>query len=137
MGKLDESVRSSWALLPWSFRRIRLELALDRCPEDRTGAIGYVLVAPLTGDGRIDADLWLEYRAFCGVISFHAEEPNDVGHLFRAPRGTWAFRYNVTGKPTSEPTFHLGSDRFVIGDYASIRDEKGQHVFQVASIEPI
>lgn len=137
MGKLDRLAKSSWALLPWSFRRIRLELALDKCPADRDGATGYLLVAPLTQDGRIDVDLWHQYRDFCGVICVHPEAPSEVGHLFPARRGTWAFRYDVTRKPTTVPTFRLGSDRFVVGGYASIRDECGQRLFQVASIDPL
>jgi hypothetical protein len=137
MGKLDRCAKSSWALLPWSFRRIRLELVLDTCSTDRSRAIGYLLVAPLTQDGRIDALLWREYREFCGVICIYAEGPSDVGHLLRTARGTWAFRYDVTRKPAKVPTFHLGSDRFVIGDYASIRDDCGQSLFRVAAIEPM
>lgn len=137
MGKLDRDAKSSWALLPWSFRRIRLDLVLDKDRTDRSCAIGYLLVAPLTPDGRIDVALWREHREFCGVICMHPEEPSEVGHLFRAARGTWGFRYDVTRKPTNVPTFHLGSDRFVIGDYASIRDDYGQSLFQVAAIDPI
>ncbi len=137
MGKLDRYARSSWALLPWSFCRIRLDLVLDKCAADQTGAIGYLLVAPLAPDGRIDIDLWREYREFCGVISLHPEAPADVGHLFRAAHRNWAFRYDVTRRPAKQPTFHLGTDRFVVGDYASILDDDGLHMFQVASIEAI
>lgn len=137
MGKLDRLAKSSWALLPWSFRRIRLELAIDTCPADRKSAIGYLLVAPLTQEGRIDVDLWLEYRDFCGVICVHPEKPSEVGHLFRASHGTWAFRYDVTRKPAKAPPFRLGPDPFVVGGYASICDDCGRRFFRVASIDPI
>lgn len=137
MGKLDHTTKISWALLPEAFRRIWLESVLGRSDARRGRSIGYLFVAPLAEDGSIDIDLWRQYHDFCGVIRFRAEECDEVGHLFRTPGGIWAFRYDVTGKPAAMPTYHLGSERFVAGYYASIHEEKGSDIFQVAAIEPI
>jgi hypothetical protein len=137
MGPLDQPAKISWALLPEAFRRVWLELALDKCGAERCGSIGYVLVAPLAEDGSIDIDLWRQFHEFCGVVRFRPLESDDVGHLVRTSGGTWAFRYDVTGKPADEPAYHLGSERLVAGDYAFIHDDQGPHIFQVASVEPL
>lgn len=137
MGRFDRASKISWALLPDAFRRIWLELALDREGSGRSDSIGYVLVAPLTEDGRIDVELWRQFHEFCGVIRLRPMQPDDVGHLVHKPEGLWAFRYDVTGGQGGETAYCIGSDRFVTGGYASICDDAGLHMFAVASIEPI
>lgn len=137
MANLDQVAKISWALLPDSFRRIWLEPAPEKSDSERSGSVGYVLVAPLAEDGSIDVDLWHQFHEFCGVIRFRPQESDDVGHLVRKSGGTWAFRYDVTGKPDDEPAYYIGSERFVTGDYTPIHDDSGLHVFQVALIEPI
>jgi hypothetical protein len=49
----------------------------------------------------------------------------------------FAFRYDIRGDQEEETGYHFSTDRFMVGDYVSVREEDGLHTFQVASIEPI
>jgi hypothetical protein len=137
MDSLDKVEKFSWALLPKSFKRVRLLLARDQGHPEPSASVGYVLVAPLTEDGWIDTGLWRQYHEFCSVIRFRPGMPNDVGHIFRNRDGSWAFRYDVTGNSAGEIANYLCSERFLTGRKASILDDSGLHMFEVASIEPI
>jgi hypothetical protein len=137
MRPLHQATKISWALLPEAFRRIWLELQVDSGRTKRGASIGYILVAPLTENGRIDIDLWRQFHEFCGVIRLRPKQPDDVGHLVRQPDGMWAFRYDVTGEQRGERAYCILSERFVAGGHVSISDDAGLHLFHVAAIEPI
>jgi len=137
MGNLDQVEKFSWALLPESFKRVQLVSAGNKGHPEPSASIGYILVAPLTEDGRIDGDLWRQYHEFCGMIRLRPGASNDVGHIFRNRDGTWTFRYDVTGNSTGESANYLCSERFLTGLGASILDDGGLHTFLVTSIEPI
>jgi hypothetical protein len=64
-------------------------------------------------------------------------KPDDIGHLVRKPGGAWAFRYDIGGDLADETGYHSSSDRFMIGDYVSVREDDCLHTFQVASVEPV
>jgi hypothetical protein len=101
------------------------------------GALGYTFVAPLDANGGIDPDLWHQHHDFCRVVRFRPNEADDIGHLVRKPGGAWAFRYDVGGDQADETGYHFSPDRFIIGDYVSVREDDGLHTFQVASVEPV
>ncbi len=124
MKHLDQHTKLDWAKLPPAFRRIRLELAREKGHPDGSALIG----------GRIDLDVWHD---FCRVVRFRPDEPDDIGHLVRKPGGAWAFRYDIGGDLADETGYHFSSDRFMIGDYVSVRGDDGLHTFQVASVEPV
>jgi hypothetical protein len=137
MKQSDHPAKLAWAELPVSFRRIRLELAREKGHPEGSASIGYTLVAPIDSYGRIDLDLWRKYHEFCRVVRFRPGEADEVGHLVRKPGGAWAFRYDVVGDHDDETGYHFSTDRFIIGDYVSVREKSDMHTFQVASIEPI
>jgi hypothetical protein len=137
MKNLDHPTKLDWSKLPSSFHRIRLELAREKGHPQGSAAIGYTLIAPLDGDGRIDANLWYQYREFCRVVRFRPEEEDDVGHLVRKQGGGFAFRYDIRGDQEEETGYHFSTDRFMLGDYVSVREEDGLHTFQVASVAPL
>ena len=122
---------------PPNFRRIRLELAREKGHPVGSSASGYVLVAPLDTDSKLDAASWREHRNLCRVIRFRPEEPDDIGHLIRRPGGSWAFHYDLSGAIDDEAGHRLDRDRFVTGEYVAIEEEHGPHTFQVASVEHI
>ncbi len=122
---------------PQSFRRIRLELAREKGHPVGSSSSGYVLVAPLDADGRLDSAVWRQHRDLCRVIRFRPEEPDDIGHLIRRPNGSWAFHYDVEGGIDDESGHRLENDRFLTGEYVAIEEEHGAHTFQVASVEHI
>src|SRR5262245_60460611 len=107
MKNLDHPTKLDWSRLPSSFHRIRLELARETRHRQGDAATCYSLIAPLDGDGRIDANLWYQYREFCRVVRFRPEEEDDVGHLVRKQGGGFAFRYDIRGDQEEETGYHF------------------------------
>ncbi|MGB8278119.1 MAG: hypothetical protein WCF20_09370 [Methylovirgula sp.] len=122
---------------PPNFRRIRLELAREKGHPVGSSSSGYVLIAPLDANAHLDAKAWREHRELCRVIRFRPEEPDDIGHLIRRPKGRWAFHYDLEGDIDDESGHRLEHDRFVTGEYIAIDEEHGSHTFQIASVEHI
>ena len=122
---------------PPNFRQIRLELAREKEHPAGSAAHGYTIFAPLSKDGRIDADLWHAFRDFCRVVRFRPDEEEAIGHLIRRPGGSWAFHYDIRGNEDDEPGYHLEDERFEPGEYVSIREHDKMHTFQVMSVERI
>jgi hypothetical protein len=120
--------------LPRSFRLIRLELARESGHPGGSRQHGYTIVAPLDAADRIDPEAWKDHQSACRVVRFRPGEENDVGHLFRKGGG-WAFHYDVQGDDPDETGFRFAEERFVLGEYVSIREKNGLHTFQVTSVE--
>jgi len=53
--------------LPLQFRQIRLELAREPSHPEGDSSVGYIVIAPLAPDGRIDPESWKEHREACRV----------------------------------------------------------------------
>lgn len=122
--------------LPAAFRRIRLELAREKGHPEGSRKIGYVFVAPLDENNRIDEVLWRSHRDDCRVVRFRPND-EDVGHLVRKPGGEWGFHYDIRGDQEDETGFRFGNESFVIGEYVSIEEGEESHTFRVASLEQI
>jgi hypothetical protein len=122
------------AALPHAFHRIRLELAREPGHPGGSHRSGYEFVAPLSNDDRIDAKLWKAHRDECRVIRFRPDD-RDVGHLVHRPGGSWAFHYDVDGDEDDEAGYRFADERFVVGEYVSIREDDKTHTFQVTSVE--
>jgi hypothetical protein len=117
------------------FRAVRLLLAREKGhPEGERGE-GYDLLLPLNKDGRLDAHEWKSHQAECRVRHFRADAEDRIGRLRRKPGGQWYFDY-AEGERDDEIGFHLGDERFVPGEYVSIRSDDGvMHTYQVARVE--
>ena len=74
--------------LPPQFRQIRLELAREPGHPEGDSDVGYIVIAPLAPDGRIDHESWKEHREACRVTRLRPDENDDVGHLVRRPGGS-------------------------------------------------
>ena len=122
--------------LPRSFRVIRLELAREAGHPVGSRQHGYTLVAPLDAEGRIDAEVWKSHQPASRVVRFRRGEENDIGHLVRKGGG-WAFHYDIQGDDPDEVGFRFAEERFVVGEYVSIREPDGLHTFQVRSVEHV
>ena len=122
--------------LPRAFRAIQLELAREASHPAGSRDYGYRLVAPLDANGRIDLDLWKQYRDACKVVRFRPDEEDEVGHLVRKGTG-WAFHYDIQGQDADETGYRLGDECFNIGEYVSIREDDKMHTFRVTSVEHI
>ena len=123
--------------LPASFRHIRLELAREPGHPGGDGTHGYDLVAPLTADGHLDAEAWKPHRAGCRVRRFRPNDDDAVGHLARRAGGQWFIDYEE-GEDDDEAGFRFGEERFVTGEYVSIREDDGKfHTFRVVAVGPL
>jgi len=122
------------SLLPRAFHQIRLELAREPGHPVGDTHSGYLITAPLTGEKQLDAALWKEYRDNCRVVRFRASD-KDVGHLVHGPGGSWSFRYDISGDNADESGFNLQKEKFVIGEYVSIREGDLIHAYRVTSVE--
>lgn len=121
--------------LPANFRRVRLELAREPKHPEGSANIGYLIWAPLDGEGKIDAGLWKQHRDHFRVVKFRPGNPNEIGHLLHRPGGSWAFHYDIAGNEEDEPGFHFENEHFVPGEYVSVREEDQMHVYKVCTVE--
>jgi hypothetical protein len=120
--------------LPPHFRQIRLELAREAGHPEGAANIAYVIVAPLDAQDRIDAALWKSHREACRVARQRPGAPDQHGHLVHRPGGSWAFRYD--GDPASDEVgHHFGDERFVTGEYVSLREDGAMHTFRVVGVQ--
>jgi hypothetical protein len=106
----------------------RIVMRLARNPGSEFGGDdrrGYTLTAPLTADGRLDAEAYAAARAECSVRRFAPDEDAVMGRLAR--RGAnWFFDYDKASSDDDEPVHRLGDHRFVVGEYVTVTDEDGQ-----------
>ncbi len=122
--------------LPDSFRHIHLELAREEGHPDGDRSHGYDILAPLTDDGHIDADTFRAQHDKCRVRRFRPDEDDAVGVLKRNRRGDWYFDYDPADDSDDETGFRFGEERFVPGEYVSIKEDDGEmHTFQVMQVE--
>lgn len=122
--------------LPRAFYQIRLELAREPQHPQGDASSGYLITAPLDKDKRFDAALWKEYRDNCRVVRFRPND-RDVGHLVHGPGGNWSFRYDISGDNAEEAGLNLQNEKFVIGEYVSVREGDLIRAYRVTSVEHV
>lgn len=120
---------------PAAFRRIRLALAREPAHPEGDPTHRYLLFVPLDETGRIDVDGWRANRALCRVTRFRPNNEEVIGHIIHGPGGSWQFHYDIEGGDKDESGFRLGEEKFVPGEYVSIKSEDGMHTYQVVSVE--
>lgn len=98
---------------------------------------GYQINLPLTEDGRIDEKEYEHLRKVCTVKRTRPGEEPKYGRLHRGDSGQWSFDYDDSQEFDDEMGFRLGEERFVPGEYISVREDDGtMHTFQVISVRP-
>lgn len=122
--------------LPRAFHQIRLELAREPKHPGGDAHTGYLITAPLDAHKRLDAALWKSYRDNCRVVRFR-ENDKDIGHLVHGPGGNWSFRYDIAGDNEDEAGLKLQDEKFVTGEYVSIREGDLIHAYRVTSVEHV
>jgi hypothetical protein len=120
---------------PREFRRIRLELAREPGHPAGDRGFGYVFVAPLDTEDRIDPELWKAHRELCRVVRFRPDDEQSIGRLVRRPGGSWAFRYAEEVGEEDEAGFHFGEEQMRLGEYLSIREDDETHVYRIIGVE--
>lgn len=117
-----------------NFRHVRLTLAREKGHPSGDPTDGYDLVIPLDTEGRLDPAEWKAHQAACRIRRFRPGEQDLIGKLRRKPGGQWYFDY-ASGDDDDDIGFHLGDERFIPGEYVSIRNGSTMHTFQVVSVE--
>lgn len=119
---------------PENLRHIRLELAREKGHPGGDHDHGYDIVAPLTDDGHIDAETIKHHYRECRVRRFRSGENDMIGWLRHGPGGRWFIDYDGATS-TDEAGFRFDQERFVQGEYVSIREDDGNmHTFQVMRV---
>lgn len=119
-----------------ALKKIRLELARTKEFPNGSRAHGYEIVAPLNGEGHLDADEWRHQREHCRVRRFWGPEDEELGHLVHRPGGSWVFHYDIDGDASSDDAgYRFSAERFVPGEYVSIREQDDQmRTFRVITV---
>jgi hypothetical protein len=111
---------------------IILELAREKEHPQGDRNHGYHLYLPLTADGQIDATLWRAHQSRCRVRKFTPGAEERRGRIVHGPGGRWTFDYPDESSRDDEDGFRLKDERFVPGEYVSIRENDGKmRTFQV------
>jgi hypothetical protein len=121
---------------PRNFRRIRLELAREPSRPAGDPRVGYLLIAPLDTDDRIDAAGWARDKNHCAVIRYRPGEEPMHGQLVKVGKG-WRFRYGEEKNEADELGYHFADERFMIGEYVSIAEADGMHTYRIAAVEHV
>jgi hypothetical protein len=106
--------------------QIVLQLARNPGYPDGDAGQGYILVAPLDADGKLDPKAWREARAACTVIRFKPGEERDADGRLMHRGADWFFHYDEAREGVDEPVFRLGDHRLLMGDYVTIHENDGQ-----------
>ncbi len=120
-----------------TFHTIRLELARDRDNPEGNAARGYRFAAPLDAAGRLDVDAWRRDPSRATVTRFWDGELTELGHLVRRDDGEWVFDYDPDDEDDDELGYRLGTHRFAVGEYVSIREHDGvTRTFRIVDTKP-
>ena len=120
----------------------RVVMRLGRNPQagfpDGDDRHGYVVVAPLNGDGKLDLELWRANKAACTVDRF-SPEPADKADGWLSHRGAnWFFRYDEEDEGPDEPVFRLGDHTMKIGEYLTIHEADGEDLtYRITEAVPV
>ena len=115
--------------------RIELELAREPGHPEGDRNHSYRLFLPLTADGHIDAAGFRDMPDWCRVVRNRPGEDEARGRIRRGPGGRWLFDYSDASTQDDEVGFRLSEERFVPGEYVSIREDDGKtHVFRIVSV---
>jgi hypothetical protein len=121
--------------VPPEFQIVKLRLAREKGHPAGDLSHGYDILMPLDDDGHILPDLWRKHRDLCRVRRFRPGEEDKHGMLARRPGGSWYFDYNRDDDGDDENAFRFNTERFVLGEYVSVReDDDTMHTFQIIAI---
>ncbi|MBI1362272.1 MAG: hypothetical protein GC155_18510 [Alphaproteobacteria bacterium] len=115
-------------------------LRLARNPDYPEGdpTQGYVITAPLTDDGRLDAEEWTNVRTKCRVVRFRANEERHADGFLTHRGARWFIHYDEEGEGDDEPVYRLGDHRLAVGEYVTIEENDGPSLtYRVTEHAPV
>ncbi len=103
-----------------ALKQIVLRLARNANAPEGDDRQGYVMIAPLGADGKIDLESWREHKQLCEVKRFHPD-PDEVADGWLTHNGShWRIRYDEDHEGPDEGGFRLGDHAFHPGEYVTI-----------------
>jgi len=126
--------------LPAAFHSIRLALARESGHPEGSRDHGYDLVVPLDASGRLDPSWLKTHRDRYRFVHFTPGAERKAGHLVHRPGESWAFHYDIydiSGDEDDAGGYRFQSERFVVGEYVSIREGEQFHTYQVVAVGPV
>lgn len=116
------------------FHHIRLLLAREAGHPEGASSEGYDIVAPLDGEGRLDAEALRAAPERNHVRRFSRDETVAMGKLRHGPGGRWMLDVEP-GEAEDVVGFHFQDEKFVTGEYVSLTlPSGGQHTYIVARV---
>lgn len=118
----------------------QIVLRLARNPGYPGGDIsqGYVLIAPLDAQDRLDVEAWRRDREACTVTRFKPGEDRDADGVLTHNGAHWFFHYDEIEEGEDEPLFRLRDHRLALGDYVTIHETDGRDlVYRVTQQMPV
>ena len=117
--------------------QIVLRLARNPGFPDGDEGQGYVLVAPLDSDQKLDPQAWRQNQAACTVVRFKPGEERDATGLLHHKGSRWFFDYEDMRDDDDEPVFRLGDHRLALGEYVTVHENDGQFLtYRVTQCSP-
>ena len=117
-----------------NFRSVRLLLAREKGHPGGEQDVGYDILVPLDNKGHLIPEEWKSHQEFCRIRQFGHAQQDRIGRLRRKPGGQWYFDY-AEGDSDDEIGFRFADERFVIGEYVSVKSGGVEHTYQIARVE--
>ena len=115
---------------------IRLDLARSHAFPEGSATHCYLLRAPLTNHGTIDAPAVLAHPERATVLRSWPDEAERRGYLIH-DAGAWRFSY-APGEADDEPIFHLETHPLAVGAYLTVREQDGEELcFKVSRCDEL
>lgn len=81
---------------------------------------GYVIVAPLDNDARLDTNAWRDVKQHCTVRRFHTDETLKATGFLTHRGSNWYFHYDDADEGPDEPLYKLADHQILHGSYVTI-----------------
>ena len=121
-----------------SMKRITLRLARNEGYPNGDPSQGYVMIAPLDADGRIDLAAWQARRKECVVERFHTDPDERADGWLTHSGSHWRFHYDEDHEGPDEPGHRLGEHRFTAGEYVTFAHHGDEPLtYKVMSVEDV
>lgn len=121
-----------------SLKRIVLRLARNPETPDGDENQGYLLIAPIGADGRIDLEAWRANRELCTVRRFHPDQKEHADGWLTHNGNKWRFHYDEAHEGPDEGGYRLGDHVFLRGEYVTVAHHGADAlVYRVSEVEPI
>ena len=86
---------------------------------------GYVVIAPLDAEGRLDVELWRANKDKCTVNRFTPGHEEDADGVLTHRGSHWYFHYDEEDEGPDEPVYRLGDHLLRLGEYLTIHEADG------------